>query len=42
MNYDDLPIDFDFIEETIECLELGCYVGFPSNCEDLPDEDVFS
>ena len=43
MNYDDLPIDFDFFEDSIESLELGCYIGFSSHneqYEDTSDEDV--
>lgn len=30
MKYDDLPIDFEFFEDYMELLELGCSIVFSS------------
>jgi hypothetical protein len=36
---DDLPIDFEFLEDSLEALELGCYIGFCSNCDDISEDE---
>jgi len=38
MNYDDLPIDFE-LDEILDMVESGCYVGFCYNVEDQPEGD---
>lgn len=35
--FDDLPNDYDELEEILDMVESGCYVGFCYNIEDQPE-----